>query len=294
MEHLIVQTFFTSLTSASVLILVASGLTLVFGILHVVNFAHGEFYMLGGFFAWIFFSSSAALPIESSMVRYLAAIILAMISVAVLGILVERTVYRPFRGVFGAGVIVAIGMVLILQGVSQAVFGNKEKTIDSPFTGNLYVGDMQISGERLAVILSSAVIMLCIFIFIKKSRPGKAMRAVAQNMIGAKLQGINVNHIFYLGMGIGSALAGAAGALIAPLFYINPFMGQLPIMKAFVVIVLGGMGSIPGAIIGSLIVAFVENYTAVLFGGHLATMAIMAIVVVMLIIRPQGILGHEE
>lgn len=294
MESLIAQAFITSIVSAAMLMLIASGLSLVFGILDIVNFAHGEFYMLGGFVAWTFFASPAMLPIGNDIIRYLAAVVLAMIAVAGLGILAERFVFRPFRGAFGAGIIVAIGLVLILQGSALAVFGAKQKTIASPFTSTIHIGDVMISGERFAAVLGAVIIMLGIYLFIQKTMHGKAMRAVAQNTIGAQLQGIKVNQIFPLGMGIGSALAGAAGALIAPLFYINPYMGQLPIMKAFVVVILGGLGSIPGAVLGSLIIAFTETFTSIFVGGHAAMIAIMLIVIAILLLRPEGLFGHAE
>jgi len=290
----LVQTFANGIMSALILILIATGLCLIFGILHIVNFAHGEFYMLGGFGVWWFFDLHS-IPIGGpDTLRYILAMILTIIVVALLGILVEKFLFRPFHGNLIGTMIVAIGMMFILQAGTLVSFGVTDKAVTSPFIGMSDFGGISLSKERLAAIISSIVFILALYYFIQWTRMGKALRAVAQNMEAARVHGINIDRIFSITMGISCALAAAGGALIGPIFYINPYMGAEPIMKAFVAIILGGMGSLMGAVIGGFIIGMTESFVSTYVGAHFAMVVVFSIMIGVLLVRPTGIFGHAE
>jgi len=292
--EMLFQTFVNGIMSAMILILIASGLCLIFGILHIVNFAHGEFYMLGGFGAWLLFSQYPMAFLGSGPVQYFAAIALSMLVVGLLGVIVEKFIFRPFHGDLEATIIVAFGLMLIFQAGALGVFGVTDKAISSPFVGKLSLGGVSISSERLVAIVCGAIFITAMHIFISKSKLGKAMRAVAQDQEAAQVQGINIGFIFSLSMGIGCALAAAGGALVGPIYYVNPYMGVVPIMKAFVVIILGGIGSLPGAVIGGFIIAMTESLVTTYVGAHAATIVVFLFLIAVLLIKPSGIFGHAE
>ncbi len=292
--EMLFQTFVNGIMSAMILILIASGLCLIFGILHIVNFAHGEFYMLGGFGAWFLFSQYPLTFLGAGPVQYVAAIMLSMVVVGVLGMLVEMYIYRPFHGDLKSTIIVSFGVMLILQAGALVVFGVTDKAISSPFVGKLPLGGVSISTERLVAIICGAIFITALHVFISKTKSGKAMRAVAQDQEAAMVQGINISYIFSLAMGIGCALAAAGGALVGPIFYVNPYMGVAPIMKAFVVIILGGIGSLPGAVVGGFVIAMTESLVTTYVGAHAATIVIFLFLIAVLIVKPSGIFGNAE
>jgi branched-chain amino acid transport system permease protein len=284
--ELIFQVFVNGIMSGSVLILVALGLTMIFGIMHIVNFAHGELYMLGAFGLWIFFAELH--------VPYFLALILSMIIIAGLGIFIERFLFKPFRGDLAPSFIVSLGLVMLLQTGALLTFGIEDQAAPTPasFQGLVHIGSAVLSRERLYVILISIALMIGVWLFIQKTKHGQAMRAVAQDPEAAALQGISIDATASLAMGVGCALAAAAGCLMAPIFYVNPYMGAVPIMKAFVVIILGGLGSISGALIGGFVIGFVDSFGTTYLGAPIAAMMTFGVLVLTLIFRPQGFFGH--
>jgi len=278
------QTLLNALMLASVYVLMASGFTLIYSIMHIVNFAHGEIYMLGAF-AVYYFSMEYHL-------NFFLALVLAILVVGVLGILLERVLFLPMQQAHLPQVILSLGLAMALQGIASAAFGAGDKPVDGPFDTVLRFGGAAISMERLIIIPISVAIMIALFAFVKWTRTGQAMRAVAQDSDAAALQGIDVAFISCLAFGVGCALASAAGALIAPVFYVNPFMGGSVIMKAFIIICLGGMGSISGAAVGGLILGFVDSFGATLFGNSVANIIGFALLIIILLVRPQGLFGR--
>jgi branched-chain amino acid transport system permease protein len=291
---MLIQSLVNGVMGALILILIASGLCLIFGIMHIVNFAHGEFFMLGGFGAWLFFVKYPLPFIEAETLRYILAVILAMVFVGILGVIAEKYIFRPFRGNLQATIIVATGLMLILQAGSLVSFGVTDKAISSPFSGMFSFGSISLSSERMAAIICGVVFIIAMYFFILRTKLGKAMRAVAQDQEAAQVQGINIGLIFSLSMAIGCALAAAGGALVGPIFYVNPYMGVEPIMKAFVVIILGGMGSLPGAIICGFIIGMTESFVTTYVGAHFAMVVVFLLLIGVLLVRPTGIFGHEE
>jgi branched-chain amino acid transport system permease protein len=292
-EQVLFQALVNGITGAMVLILVASGLSLIFGIMHIINLAHGEFFMLGGFGAWLFFAKHP-IPLGPDVPRYLVAIILSIILVGTIGVFVERVVFRRFHGNLRACIVAAVGITFILQASMLVIFGTMEKSFSSPFMGKLEFANLSLSQERFAAIIIGIVFIGAMYLFIKRTKTGKAMRAVAQDREAAALQGINTGLTFSLAMGVGCALAAVGGALIGPVYVVNPYMGVEPIMKAFVVIILGGLGSLPGAVIGGLIIGLVESFIATYVGAYVALMAVYLVLIIILLLKPTGLLGHAE
>jgi branched-chain amino acid transport system permease protein len=264
-------------------VLIASGFSLIYGIMRLLNFAHGEFYMLGAFATYLL--------CEHLGVHYFISMALSMVIIGILGVLVYHFFFRPFRDEHDPSLVIALGIAMLIGGLALIIFGEKDKSVTPVFSGVIQVWGATLSKERVAVILAAIVLMAALTLYIKFSKTGQAMRAVAQDREAAALQGIGVDSTFTLCMGISSALAGAAGALLAPLFYVNPFLGMHAVLKALVVVVIGGLGSIPGAIVGGLLLGFVESFGNT-FLGDITEILGFIIVMVVLLFRPQGLFGH--
>jgi branched-chain amino acid transport system permease protein len=281
---LLIQALVNGIMLGMVYILVALGLTLVFSIMEVINFAHGEFYMLGGFAVYYLFAELG--------INYFATLAAAVVLVGSFGWVVEKVIFRPFRRNLLGAFIVSLGLVWVFQSGALLAFGTLEKTVPSPFRGTLKVAGVYFSMERSAVTLIGIVLVTALYLFIQFSKKGRAMRAVAQDHDAAALQGINVEHISSLAFGIGASLAAAAGVLIGPIFFVSPFMGSLPIVKAFIIIILGGMGSIPGALLGGLILGVAEGVGSIFLSMPGVNLLGFVIVMGILLLRPRGLLGH--
>ena len=264
-------------------VLIASGFSLIYGIMRLLNFAHGEFYTLGAFATYLL--------CEHLGVHYFTALALSMVIIGFLGVLVYRFFFRPFRDEHDPSLVIALGIAMLIGGLALIIFGEKDKSVAPVFSGVIQVWGATLSKERVAVIVMAIVLMVALTLYIKFSKTGQAMRAVSQDREAAALQGIGVDSTFTLCMGISSALAGAAGALLAPLFYVNPFLGMHAVLKALVVVVIGGLGSIPGAIAGGLLLGFVESFGNTFFGDITEILGFI-IVMIVLLFRPQGLFGH--
>ena len=264
-------------------VLIASGFSLIYGIMRLLNFAHGEFYMLGAF-ATYFLS-------ERLGVDYFTSLALSMVIIGILGMLVYRFFFRPFRDEHDPSLVIALGIAMLISGLALLIFGEKDRSVAPVFQGVIQVWGATLSKERVAVIVAAVALMVVLTLYIKFSKTGQAKRAVAQDREAAALQGIGVDSTFTLCMGISSALAGAAGSLLAPLFFVHPFLGMHAVLKALVVVVIGGLGSIPGAIAGGLLLGFVESFGNT-FLGDITEILGFIIVMIVLLFRPQGLFGH--
>ena len=265
--------------------LVSSGLTLVLGIARIVNFAHGALYMLGSYLAYFVFQE-AGLPFP-------VALVLAVLGVSLFGVFLDKLLFRRLSGQFLAAAIVSLGLVFFIEGGAAMLFTEKARALSSFVTGSIGIFDATLSVERIVVIVAGIITMLALFWFINYTKPGAAMRAVAQDSEAAALQGIKFSYTSALATGIGCGLAGFAGALLAPVFgVIEPYMGQAIMFKAILVITLGGFGSIPGAFVAALIIGFVESF-GFWYIGHWVSAVLFGLVIFLLLIRPKGILGME-
>ncbi|MGZ5093399.1 MAG: branched-chain amino acid ABC transporter permease [Burkholderiales bacterium] len=268
--------------------LLGIGLTLIFGIMRVVNFTHGELYAFGGYM--IFFLTSAV------GVNFYVALVAAMALGVVLGALIELVLLRPMRGAdIDTTMLIMIGCWIVLQNTEQMMWGGVAKSIVSPLTTEpLTIGPVSVAWLRVFVFGIAALLIVGTYALIHRTKLGKAMRATFQDRDTASLMGVNVNAINTATFAIGSGLAAAAGALLGAVFVVTPTMGDLAALKAFAIVILGGLGSIKGATIGGFILAFVEELGAgYISSGYRDAMGFLLIIVVLLF-KPTGLFARAE
>ena len=281
---LLVQSAVIGLSIGSIYILMALGLTLMFGMMHIINFAHGAVYMLGAFVIYyVFFQWGAP---------YFAAFLVAMVLLGAFGYLVERGIYRPIKGGIEPTLVALLALSTFLEAAGYPVFGQLDKHVPPVFEGIRNVLGVMISVERLMIIPIAAALVLGLYLFITKTKIGAAMRAIEQDKEAAALQGVNVHVINGLAFAIGFGLAAASGALIAPIFKLDPMMGDQPLLKAFIIIILGGLGSIPGAILGWLMLGLIDSTVATALGAEPAFLLSFVFIILLLLFRPAGLFGH--
>ena len=280
------QQILNGIMIGSVYSLMALGLTLIYGILHIPNFAHGNKYMLGAFISLTL--------VTVFKINYWLAIVLSMLVLGAIGFLVERFIYRPLHDQPHINsFIAAIGLLLLLEGIAYSVWGGEWHRFPTAYRQNLSFFGITITLHRLLVIAATAFLIIALQLFIKKTSWGWAIEAVAQDRDGAQLVGINVYQVSSLAFAIGTALAAAASSLVAPVYLVYPAMGSLPLIKAFVVIILGGMGSLPGAVIGGYLLGLIESLASGYLAAVYADLFAFAVLVIVLAIRPTGLLGKK-
>jgi branched-chain amino acid transport system permease protein len=281
----IMQIIANGLVRGGVYILVALGLTLVMSIMNIVNFAHGQFYMLGAFVVY-YLTTALHLNFATSIAG-------AMLIVGVFGMIVERLTFRKVRGDLLQGLIIAIGLSMLFESGASLLFGPDEKGVASPMPGTANLLGAIVSFDKLVLMVSCTILTLALGWLTFKSKFGRAIRAVAQDEEAAMALGININLVSAITFGIGSAVAGAAGGLIAPVLFVSPFMGGEMLTKALAVIILGGMGSFGGVVLGGLFLGFVESF-GLTFIGYAANLLSFAIIVLVLLVKPTGFMGYAE
>jgi branched-chain amino acid transport system permease protein len=242
--------------------------------------------MLGAFFVLT--------AIVKFQVSYFLAVVFAVISVGVLGFLAEKVIFRRFRDKELEGMIVALGLSILIQNLGLVAWGPYDLSIPPVFSGVLKMGSMFYPVERLMVVVLSFLLMVGFYLFLKKTKLGLAIQAIAQDTEIARVQGIRINRLYPLAFAIGTGLAAAAGAVIGPLFQLNPWMGIMPQVKAFIVVILGGIGSIPGALLGGLILGVAESFVSTYASKAMADMLGFIIVIGILLFRPSGLFGHSH
>jgi len=279
---LILQQILNGLTLGGVYSLVALGLTLVYGILHVPNFAHGAFYMAGAYVAFYLMNALG--------MNYWLAMAGAAAAVALLAVVAERLVFHPLRNSPGLHhMIAAIGILLFLEASAQAIWGADFHRMQTPFTGIMNFAGLVLPVQRLLIIAAAFALVILLHLFLKKTVTGSTIIAMAQNRDGAALVGIDPNRVAMLTFAISGVLASVAAALYAPINLVYPGMGHLVITKAFVIIVLGGMGSVPGAIVGGLIIGFAESFGAFYISTDYKDIIAFVLLVAILSVRPEGL-----
>ncbi|MCO5105721.1 MAG: branched-chain amino acid ABC transporter permease [Burkholderiaceae bacterium] len=270
--------------SSLVYILMALGFTLIFGIMRVVNFAHGEMYMIAAFLVYALVGSLGW--------NYYLVVILSALALGLFGATLERVLFRPFVGRELQGMIMALAVSITLQAAAFILFGANDLSVPRPISGVFDFGAMVIPRDRLAVGACALVVLLAFYVFMRYTRTGLAMRAVVQDEDIASIHGVRPKIIHPLAFGIGAMLAGFAGALMAPIYTIHPYMGAQPMLKAFIVVILGGLGSVPGAVLGGIVLGLLESVFATLLNTTVATMISFGIVVLILLFKPTGLLGR--
>jgi branched-chain amino acid transport system permease protein len=265
-------------------VLVALGMVLIFGVMQVLNFAHGVLFMAGGYVChFAFFKLTGSYP---------AAIALSMLALAALGLVLERAVFRPLRDNIQMQIVASLGLILVIQNGVVALWGPNALQMRVPTAETIVrLGSLSFTAQHFVIIGTVAVTIVILQLFLVRSRLGTAIRATSQNADAARVVGIDTNRIFLITFTIGSALAALGGALLGPLFLIFPQMGDLPLLKALTAIVLGGMGSVPGAVIGGLAIGIVESVSTLFIPTDFRDTVVFGLLILVLLFRPWGLFG---
>ena len=279
------------LSLGSVYAIIALGYTMVYGIAKMLNFAHGDVIMIGAYVALTCMTTSGLPPVAS--------VLAAVVACTALGVLIERVAYKPLRNAASplAVLITAIGVSYLLQNLALLIFGPNNQSFQTVVSWSglsLAGGKLNISGETIVTIIACIVIMVVLMLFIRKSKAGQAMRAVSEDKGAAQLMGITVNGTIALTFAIGSALAAIAGVLLCSAYpSLSPYTGAMPGIKAFVAAVFGGIGSIPGAFIGGILLGVIEILARAYISSQMADAIVFAVLIIVLLVKPTGILGKN-
>ena len=292
--ELFFQLLANTLQIGSVYVLFALGLTLIFGVMKIVNFAHGTFF------------TAAALVVTSVMpfatdtlglslwAGYLVAAIAAFAVVLCIGAVVFSFGFQHVLKDLNGSFILSIGLLLVLNGTYLAIYGGAPRSVPQVVPDTISILGARLTQQRLALVIVAMVVTGALYLLVERTRLGLALRAVAQDQEAAMLQGMPYRRVALYGFLIGAALAACAGVLMAPINAVTTVSGDEFLIKAFIIIIIGGLGSVPGAIIGGLFIGMVESVGGYFFDPSTATLAMFILVIVFLLVRPQGILGHAE
>ncbi len=273
----------------SIYALIALGYTMVYGIAKMLNFAHGDIIMVGGYV--VFFAMS------SSWCPTWLAIVFGIAACTVLGVVIEKIAYKPLRSMPSLTVLItAIGVSYFLQNAALLLFKSNTRTFKSVTENlpDLKLGGLVITSETIVTISVTVVLMIALTLFVNKTKMGKAMRAVSEDKEAAELMGISVNKTITLTFAIGSALAAVAGVLLCSNFHaLSPYTGSMPGIKAFVAAVFGGIGSIPGAMVGGILLGVIENLSKGYISTQLSDAIVFLVLILVLLVKPTGIFGKK-
>ncbi len=274
------------LVLSSMYALAAVGLTLIWGVLKVLNFAHGGFITLGAYFVWVGLSFFGG--------NYLFSILLVMISTFLLGFVLNAGVIRPLQGRPESETNIFIGTLatsIIIENIVIVVFGGRYKSIPELATGSIAIGPVSINFQQITIMAFAPVFLIVLMYYLKYMKSGMAVRAVAQDADGAAIVGIDSKRVYTYTIAIGSLMAGVAGVLLGVIFYLSPSMGGDPLVRALFIMVLGGMGSVKGTIYGAYIIGLIDAFARFFIGMFWSTPILFVMFIVLLVIRPQGLFG---
>jgi branched-chain amino acid transport system permease protein len=271
--------------SSAIYAMLAVGFTLIFGVARVLNLAHGSFYALGAYGAY-FFTSHLKLPL-------LPAALLAIALVAGFGIVVERVLIRPMRKSQLAVLMITLAVALVIEQALFLTFGSEYRNVPAFVDAKFTIAGVDVGGSRLLALGVSAVLIAALWTFIQRTRLGSAILAISQDPIAAQYMGIPSDRIFSVVMGISAALAATAGVLAGPFLTVQPTMWLLPIVKAFAIVVVGGLGSIPGSILAALMLGYAETIVAYTISNAWTEIVSVLATLLMLVVRPAGIFGRR-
>ena len=278
-----VEIFVEGLTQSCIIMTMAFGLVLVFSILGILNWTHGSLLMLGAYV--VFYATTAAgMP-------FLIGIFLAGLLVACIGMIIKEFVIDHIKSELYISV-ATLALIFVLEGASSLLFGGEDQGLASILPGLVNLGSVALSKQKLAVIIFTLMVMVSMYFVLNYTKVGMAIRAVAQQPVAASLYGISVNRLSLIVMGIGCGLAGMAGAIMAPLYPINPFIGGTPLLLALLAIVIGGTGSMGGAIAGGFILGMVHSVISYYF-SYFSEIALFVLLILILLVRPQGLFGAK-
>ncbi len=291
---LFLQTLLNALMLSGLYVITATGLSLVLGVLHIINFAHGAFLMLGAYLVWILVDKETT-AIESIPewlrvidLPYPVAAVVAVIVIGALGALVNRVLYQRFWGKVLPCLIVAVGLTQVMQQGAFVTFGIHTKSVPTYFEGLVEIFGARFPLERLMIIVVAVALTTGLLLLLRYTKSGLAMRAVAQDSDAAAVSGVNIPRTATIAMFVGCGMAAAAAAAIAPVFTVHAYMAEGYLIKAFMVIILGGMGNIPGAIWAGILVGFIDAFGNVFF-GYFTQIILLVLVIAVIIVRPTGL-----
>jgi branched-chain amino acid transport system permease protein len=280
------QVVVNGISLSAIYILVALGFTLLFGIMRVVNFAHGEFAMLGAF--------ALLHAIQDWNLPWLIALPVAVLLVATASLVLEWLVFRWFYQRMFESMIGLLGLNMMMMFGAVLIWDVYERNIPNTFSSSLILGNIIIPMDRLVVVIISMLALAAFYLFIRHTRAGLAMRAAAQDVEIAETQGVDTRRTYRIAFFVAILLAALAGALWGQIYAVSPFLGERPLMMAFIVVILGGMGSIPGAALGGALLGFTESFVGTFYGAAASAFLSFGVVILLLIVRPWGILGTPE
>jgi len=286
MAVLYAQILINTLVLSLTYVLIALGLTLVLSVMDILNFAHGAIYMLGAY-TFYYLLMHAGWP-------YFLSAILAIVIIGLLGVLLEKYVLRRIGTAHLEALVVTFGLAMVLESLITVIFSGQPLPVRGLLSGVITAFGVVISLERLAIIIVAAVLVGALFFFVAKTKEGRAMRAVTQNRVAAQLCGINPNRISGLCFFIACALAAASAVLTGPIFSISPTMGLAPLLNGFTAMILGGLGSIEGCVVGGFILGLLISFGSTLIDPTMANIIAFALILLILIFRPKGVMGRVQ
>lgn len=279
------QTVVNILMLSAIYILVALGFALLLNVLGVLNFAHAAVYMVGGYICYEL--------IMGVGLNQWVSLLISTVTVGLLGLVMERVFFRPFLGDMNRIVVITLGLIIILEATVNVTVGSYIRRIPSFVPGVLKSGGISVSGDRLATFVIGSLLLLAAILFIRKTKTGLQMLAISQDFDSAALQGIKIHRIFSVTTAIGCALAAVAGSLMGAVLSLSPLMGENMLVKAIEIVILAGIGSIGGVLIGGLILGAVDATLPLFISGSATDLIGLSIIIVLLLLRPQGLFGHE-
>lgn len=282
---LLLQVVLSGLVTGLIYMLIALGVTLLFGIMRVVNFIHGEFVMLSAFAIWF-------IGVDQGWPMWVA-LPIAVAVAAAMAVLCQRYLFKPLQYDILNCFIVGIGASFAIRSASWAIFGPEPQAIPAMLPGVIKLGGVFMAKQRLLAAGVCIVLAIALYLFLHYTRPGKAMRAVEQDREAAMLMGINPESVYVTAFMISAALAAVGGAMLGSVFGVDPEMGAEPLLKSFIIVQIGGMGSIAGTVIAGLFIGVADSVTGTLLGGELAFIIDFAILMLILIVRPKGLFGYD-
>jgi len=280
----LIQTLLDGLMVGGLYATVAIGVTLVFGIMGILNFAHGQMVMLGAYTA--FFVVSAGLG-------FWPALLIGMVAMGALGLVLERVVFRHTLGDHMQGLTASLGVIMVVENLAAAAFTHDPRTFEPPLPGSFQIVGLTLSSQRMLVLVLVVVLVVACHLFLQKTRIGKAIRAMGQNRTGAALVGIQTTQVTAVVFVLGSAMAGAAGVLYGSLFAITPYMAAAPLMKGFILTVLGGLGSVPGAVLAGFLLGVAESLGSRYLSASFRDGYGFMLLIIALLYFPRGLFGHR-
>ncbi|MGV7223444.1 MAG: branched-chain amino acid ABC transporter permease [Nitrospinales bacterium] len=282
----LVQMTLTGINLGLMYALIAIGLTLIFGIMRIIQYGHGELYMLGAYALYYYYAVLG--------VPYWLGVLASAITIFLLGVILEILLFRHLVGKnLLYSLAVSMGLVFIISNSGLQVFGSVVRGIPSIVNGGVMVMGAFYTYERMIISGFSATLILALWFFLQKTKLGMAMRAVSEDPEVSSLQGINTRHIHWVAFGLGSALAAVAGGLMGTLMSIVPTMGFLATMKAFMIVIMGGLGSVPGALVGAMLIGFIDSFLTTIISSDVAYIMGFVAIFLILVFKPQGLFGQE-